>query len=337
MRAFSRQVNEKSNSRLVVGEGLAALAGEHRVEHRFGVVCSEWLVAVERLQIAVEAHQRWGADSENQVGGAEVPEDRPTAGQRGDRPSSCVAACAECPGQRKIRKDLRGNSVRTADTRSRPTSLPTMPAQGRMQRGPQLPYRLLAGVVPCPQGWLVAAGKLVGIQVYPEEPKVMPTFRDVVDAVPLYEVIAVTLPIGLPLTPQRGGRRADHEAREILGFPHAGAIGSTPTRASLTAGNYAAARQANGGLLDVVTWQQFPKIREVDAEMEPYMQRRVYEVRPELSFYQLAEDEVVKHTKDSKAGQLERKSLLLRRMPDSERIIEAELDGVRLAHSPTLL
>ena len=201
-----------------------------------------------------------------------------------------------------------------------------------MQRGPQLPYKLLAGVVPCPGGWLVAPGKLVGVQVFPEEPKIVPTFREVVDSVPLYEVIAVTLPIGLPSTPHRGGRKADHEARQILGFPHAGAIGSTPTRMALAAKSYNAARQANGGLLDVVTWQMFPKIRELDAEMEPYVQRRVYEVRPELSFYQLAEDEVVKHTKDSKAGQLERQELLRRRMPGSERIIDAEAAGVRLTH-----
>ena len=201
-----------------------------------------------------------------------------------------------------------------------------------MQRGPQLPYKLLAGVVPCSGGWLTAPGKLVGIQVYPDEPKIVETFREIVDSVPLYEVIAVTLPIGLPSSPHRGGRAADVAARQILGFPHAGAIGSTPARAALAAKNYEAARKANGGLLDVVTWQQFPRIRELDAEMEPYMQRRVYEVRPELSFYQLAEDEVVKHTKDSKAGQLERQELLRRRMPGSERIIDAEVDGVRLTH-----
>src|SRR3954451_23651955 len=139
-----------------------------------------------------------------------------------------------------------------------------MPGQQRMQRGPSLPYKLLAGAVPVPGGWLVAHGKLVGIQVHPEEPKIVQTFREVVDSVPLYEVVAVTLPIGLPTSPHRGGRTADHEARQILGFPHAGAIGSTPTRAALAAKNYDTARRANGGLLDVVTWQQFPKIREVD-------------------------------------------------------------------------
>src|SRR5206468_12203709 len=120
--------------------------------------------------------------------------------------------------------------------------------------------------------------------------------------------------------------------RQLLGCPHAGAIGSTPTRSALAQREYEEARKANGGLLDVVTWQQFKKIRELDIEMQPYLQRQVYEVRPELSFYQLAEDEVLKHTKDSKAGQKERQELLRRRMPGSERIIDTELPRVRLAH-----
>src|SRR3954454_1934158 len=184
-----------------------------------------------------------------------------------------------------------------------------------MQRGPDLPYELLVGVVPCPPGWLVASGKLVGIQVHPEPPRVVKTFREILDNVPSYQVISVTVPVGLLSRPRKGGRKADSEARQILGFPHAGAIGSTPTRAALAKKDYEEARRANGGLLDVVTWQQFKKIRELDGEMEPYLQRRVFEVRPELSFYQLAEDEVLKHTKDSKRGQAERKDLLRRRMP----------------------
>lgn len=207
-----------------------------------------------------------------------------------------------------------------------------MPGPGRLQRGPELPYQLLAGAVPCPAGWLVTSGKLIGIQVYAEEPTVAASFRDILDAIPQYAVIAVTLPIGLPSKASRRGRAADVAARSILGFPHAGAIGSTPTRKSLAANDYEAARKANGGQLDIVTWQQFAKIREVDAEMQPYMQRRVFEVRPELSFYQLAEDEVLKHSKDTAAGQRERTSLLLRRMPGSERILDASLTGVRKSH-----
>jgi predicted RNase H-like nuclease len=201
-----------------------------------------------------------------------------------------------------------------------------------MQRGPNLPYDLLAGVVPCPGGWLLASGKLVGIQVHPEEPRVLTTFREILDNIPQFRIIAVTLPIGLPTSPHRGGRTADHEARQLLGFPHAGAIGSTPTREALAGTNYEKARAANGGLLDVVTWQQFSKIRELDEEMQPYLQRNVYEVRPELSFFQINENVKMKFTKDSARGHEEREELLRRRMPGSERIIDAEPKGARPQH-----
>src|SRR3954468_7553044 len=201
-----------------------------------------------------------------------------------------------------------------------------------MQRGPSLPYKLLAGVVPCPGGWLVASGKLVGIQVFGEEPRLVQTFREVLDNVPEYMVIAVTVPIGLPTSAKRGGRAADRAGRQILGFPHAGAIGATPTRNSLSARGYEAARRANGGLLDVVTWQSFKRIREVNDELEPYLQRRVFEVRPELSFLQLNEEKPMRHGKDSAAGRRERDELLRRRMPGSERILDSEVSGARPSH-----
>ncbi len=201
-----------------------------------------------------------------------------------------------------------------------------------MQRGPTLPYDLLAGVVPVPGGWLVAAGKLIGIQVHPEEPRVVTSFREVLDNIPNYKIIAVTVPIGLPTSPRRGGRKADQEARRVLGFPHAGAIGSTPTREALDKTTYAAARKANGGLLDVVTWQRFRKIHELDEEMQPYLQRRVYEVRPELSFFQINENVPMRFTKNSRAGHEEREALLRRRMPGSERILDADVKRVRLSH-----
>lgn len=204
-----------------------------------------------------------------------------------------------------------------------------MPGPQGVRPGPSLPYDLLAAVVPCQRGWLLGPGKLIGIQIFPESPAVVGTFREVIDNIPAYKIIAVTLPIGLPTKPHRGGRKADEAARQVLGFPHSGAIGSTPTRDALGRRGYEAAKAANGGLLDVVTWQQFAKIRELDGEMEPYLQRRVYEVRPELSFLQLNEDVPMKHSKDTAAGRTERVQILRKRMPGSERILETELDGIR--------
>jgi predicted RNase H-like nuclease len=201
-----------------------------------------------------------------------------------------------------------------------------------MRRGPELPYELLAGVVPCPAGWVAATGKLVGTQVHVEEPTVFKTFREVLDHVPKFKIVTVTLPIGLPTSPRRRGRTADRLARQLLGFPHAGAIGSTPTRRALSKPNYDAARAANGGLLDVVTWQQFKRIRELDETMEPYLQRQVFEVRAELAFYQLNENTALKFTKSSARGRVEREELVRHRLPGAERVVDVPLKRVRPSH-----
>jgi predicted RNase H-like nuclease len=201
-----------------------------------------------------------------------------------------------------------------------------------MQRGPKLPYQLLAGVVPCPRGWVVATGKLVGITLYPDVPFVSRTFREVLDQVPSYVVIAVAAPVALPDRPARGGRSADRAARELLGFPQCGAIASAPVPAALRAKSRTAAAARNGGLIDVVTWSHRRHIAEVAGEMQPYLQRRVFEVRPELSMYQLNEDVPLRTSKPSVAGQRQRRALLQTRLPGAERVLDANVPGVRPGH-----
>ncbi len=84
-------------------------------------------------------------------------------------------------------------------------------------RGPVLPYRPLAGVVPCPGGWLVSSGKLQGITLSPNDPIVLSTLMDVLDYKPAYEIIALAAPVGLLDEYRRGGRTCDREARRLLG------------------------------------------------------------------------------------------------------------------------
>jgi predicted RNase H-like nuclease len=211
--------------------------------------------------------------------------------------------------------------------------------RGRLKRGPELPYRVLAGITPIRAGWLVASGKLVGIQLFPEEPRISATFRSLLDEIPQIDVIAVNSPIGLPTAAPRGGRGADKEARSVLGFPHAGAIGTAPVRRSLACRGYDEARRRNGGQLDIVTWQLYDKIRELDDEMEPYLQRRVFEVRSELSFLQLNEDQPMRYAKVARGGRKERLDLLRRRMPGVDRILNADVKatGAALADAAACL
>ena len=49
--------------------------------------------------------------------------------------------------------------------------------------------------------------------------------------------------------------------------------------------------------------------------MAPYWQRTIFEVHPELSFFQLNEDRPVRFSKHTKAGQAERRASLDGRMP----------------------
>jgi predicted RNase H-like nuclease len=62
--------------------------------------------------------------------------------------------------------------------------------------------------------------------------------------------------------------------------------------------------------------------------MAPYLQRRVYEVRPEMSFYQLNGDAPLRWSKRLERGKEERRKLIETRMPGIERVLEAEIPGV---------
>jgi len=160
----------------------------------------------------------------------------------------------------------------------------------RPTHGAQLPYQLLAGVVPVGSGWLIASAKWQGATIAPEEPHLSARFIDVLDYKPAYRVIAVFAPIGLPDEPRPRGRSCERDARSLLGVPRASAIASAPPRAALQAPSYEEAAKASGGRLSPITWRRMGKIAEVDEAIAPYWQRTVFEVHPELSFFQLGED-----------------------------------------------
>lgn|SRR5487761_1148423 len=200
------------------------------------------------------------------------------------------------------------------------------------RRGAQLPYQLLAGIVLCPKGWLAATAKLQGITMSPEEPQVFATFLEVLDYKPAYQVIALSAPIGLMDRPTAKGRKCERDARKLLGWPRSSAIVSAPARPALPSANYQEAALANGGHLSPVSWRQFKKIAEVDMVIAPYWQRTVFEVHPELSFYQLNGDRPLTLPKRTEAGRTERRAILAARFPGVERILDRRLVGVSREH-----
>src|SRR4051812_38086651 len=104
--------------------------------------------------------------------------------------------------------------------------------------GADLPYKLLAGVEPCPGGWLVVSAKLQGISMFPQEPEVFPQFIDVLDYKPAFSVIAIHCPIGLLDAAVKGGRQCERAARKVLGWPRSGAIQAAPLRRALGARSF---------------------------------------------------------------------------------------------------
>ena len=166
----------------------------------------------------------------------------------------------------------------------------------------------------------------------PEEPKVFSTFLEALDYKPAFQVIALFCPVGLHDVPTSRGRRCERDARAMLGRPRASAITSAPARAALKAATYKEAAEANGGRLGAVSWRMMGRIAEIDANVAPYWQRTVFEVHPELSFLQLNDDRPVRYSKHTAAGREERAALLRARIPGLERIIEAKIRQVSLAH-----
>ncbi|HLX88925.1 MAG TPA: DUF429 domain-containing protein [Acidimicrobiales bacterium] len=190
-------------------------------------------------------------------------------------------------------------------------------------RGAQLPYQVLAGVVPCSSGWLAATAKLQGITISPEEPTVHKRIIDILDYKPAFSVIALACPVGLLDKPTPKGRHCERDARKMLGRPRSSAIASAPIRGALSEQTFESAQLANGGHLSVITWRQFARIAEVDENLAPYWQRTVFEVHPELSFFQLNNDQPVKFPKRTEAGRDERRSILKARFPGVERVLDA--------------
>lgn len=192
--------------------------------------------------------------------------------------------------------------------------------------GPDLPYSVVAGVTPCAPGWLVASAKLHGATFAPESPRVLGTFAEVLDERPSFSVIALNAPVGYIDEKRPGGRTCDRMARALLGR-RGSTVHNAPSRASLQEG------VVNGeDHLDAVTNVLLRRYREVAAEMAPYRQRTVFEVHPELSFFQINGDVPLRWSKKFEAGWEERNALLRKRIPGVERILEVEIDDVPTSH-----
>jgi predicted RNase H-like nuclease len=170
----------------------------------------------------------------------------------------------------------------------------------------------VAGVDGCKGGWVVVLHGGNG----PPEWRVERHFRDVLALPERPSVIAVDIPIGLLEAAERRGRNCDREARKLLGSPRGSSVFSPPVRAALQCDVYADANRVNRqSSVDLIGISQQcfglrRKLCEVDALISPELQDTVYEVHPELCFFQMA-GQPMKYGKKRREGQTERERLLV--------------------------
>jgi predicted RNase H-like nuclease len=193
-------------------------------------------------------------------------------------------------------------------------------------RASALPYQILAGVEPCPGGWLVAPGNMQGITMAPQPAYVLTSLADVLDYRPSFSVVALHAPVGRPDKPDER-RLCDSTARQLLGS-RAGAAVPAPSLQLLEARTFEEAKQIDPSL-DIVRWRSLPKAVEAIREVQSWRQRAVWEVNPELAFRQMNDGEPLHYSRRSVHGLQERQSLLETKLPGTERVMRARPKGVR--------
>ncbi|HUK57574.1 MAG TPA: DUF429 domain-containing protein [Nitrospiria bacterium] len=157
------------------------------------------------------------------------------------------------------------------------------------------------------------------------ETKTFRSFKDLLVLDPFPDVIAIDIPIGLLGAESKGGRACDRQARRLLGPPRSSSVFSPPVRAALGAAVYEEAKRHG------LTRQGFgilPKVREVDEQMTPELQKRILEVHPELSFREM-NGRSMSHNKKGSQGRLDRIQALEDRLPGFSRsYLDVRPEGV---------
>ena len=181
----------------------------------------------------------------------------------------------------------------------------------------------VVGVDACKGGWIAVALR----EGRGAEACYLPEIEALADAIPDAEVVAIDIPIGLPLT---GRRAADIEAKAILG-PRRNSVFFTPVRAALEAPDHATASKLSTELTGAGMSQQSFALRKRIFEVERWLPDApcpVWEVHPEVSFTFLM-GASASASKKSWAGMIERRNALLDAGIDLERVSGAA--GVQAA------
>lgn len=166
---------------------------------------------------------------------------------------------------------------------------------------------------------------MAGSVFAPEQPRLFDSFAEILSESPSYSLIVINAPIGYYDGTEPISRTCDKEARKLL-KKRGSTIHTAPMRDVLVNDS------TNVVHLDAVSSRLLPRYREVASQMSPYRQRIIYEGHPELSFFQLNENTPMRFSKNTDDGNLERRMLLEKKIPDALKIIDAQLGKTPQKH-----
>jgi predicted RNase H-like nuclease len=154
----------------------------------------------------------------------------------------------------------------------------------------------LAGVDGCRSGWLAAFVRQNGADSGGDDIRfrLLPRFADLLAAPERPDLVAVDMPIGLPVRIGPQGRGPERAVRPLLGERQS-SVFTVPSRCAVYTESYGDACRLAAETSDPpkkVSKQLFmiaPKIREIDTELRntPALVARVFEVHPEVAFWRL--------------------------------------------------
>ena len=184
----------------------------------------------------------------------------------------------------------------------------------------KLPYKNIAGVAPCPGGWLVLPARLAGITVAAEEVFVLKRLLDVLDFRPTFEAAALYAPMGLFEAPSGQYRPCDREALEYVGWPRVAAVPGTPCRSTIK-------MTSNREIQEAEPWmtkhdlRRLRWLREAEADLQPYHSRSFFSANPDVSFTVMNGDQPLKTSPYHEDGRLERLELIRQGLPGVDEVV----------------
>ena len=182
------------------------------------------------------------------------------------------------------------------------------------------PFKTIAGVTPCPGGWLVLPARLAGVTTVAEEAFVVPKLMDVLDYRPRFDFGAINIPFGYPELPRGPYRQCDTDAREIVQWPRRIALRPVPSRGALFAKSRSEALRIEPWLTKN-DFRRFRWMKEAAIEIQPFHSRSWYSGNADLSFVHMNGDIPLETWPHHSDGMLQRLELIRDKLPGVDEVV----------------